>query len=72
MLFNKCVLIFRKISTLKSKTTEQPNQTLLRYVSGLDTTIKQESNNKISKSKQINTTEFKPKVNQILSTDGML
>lgn len=60
------------MSTSNSKSIEQPNQITQRDVSGLETTANIESsNNKSSKSEQINVTAFEPQMDQLFSIDGI-
>lgn len=64
------ILMFRKMSTLISESTEQPNQKILRNVSSLETKTDQESNNKNSNSEQTISPAFKPQLDQLYSIDG--
>lgn len=56
------------MSTLNSKPAEQSNQTILR---GLNTVSNQNPSDTCSKSKQKNSTGFKPQTNQLFNVDGM-
>lgn len=59
------------MSTLNTS-NEQQNQTALRYVSGLESTTNQESNDDNLKSEQIILTKFEPQIGQLFNSDGML
>lgn len=59
------------MSTLNSESTEQPNQTILRNVSSLETKTDQESNNTSSKSEETISPAFKPQLDQLYNIDGI-
>ncbi|XP_025416947.1 period circadian protein isoform X2 [Sipha flava] len=59
-----------KLSTLNTS-NETQNQTTLRYVSGLETTTNQESNDDNLKSEQMILTKFEPQSGQLFSTDDL-
>lgn len=61
----------RKMSTVSSESTEQPNQIQLRNVSGLETTTDQESNNTSSKSKQTTLPTSELQMDQLFNIDGI-
>lgn len=65
------ILVSRKMSTLISESTEQPNQKILRNVSSLETKTDQESNNTNSKSEQTISPAFKPQLDQLYTIDGI-
>ncbi|XP_025207496.1 period circadian protein [Melanaphis sacchari] len=58
-----------EMSTLNSKPAEQSNQTILR---GLNTINNQNPSNTCSKSKQKNSTAFKPQTNQLFNVDASI
>lgn len=58
----------REMSTLNSKPAEQSKQTILR---GLNAVTNQNPSDTCSKSKQKNSTAFKPQTNQSFNVDGM-
>ncbi|CAH1738264.1 period circadian protein isoform X1 [Aphis gossypii] len=58
-----------EMSTLNSKPAEQSNQTILR---GLNTVTNQNPTDTCSKSKQKNSTAFKPQTNQLFNVDDSM
>lgn len=68
---NSYVLVSRKMSTLISESTEQPNQEILRNVSSLESKTDQESNNKNSESEQTISPAFQPQLDHQCSIDGI-
>lgn len=61
----------KKIASLHSKSSEKPNYILLRNVSNLKTSTNQKSNNKSSKSQQINLTTFEHQTEQLYNNNSM-